>query len=643
MSTLFDLLPVAHRVRDAEAGHPLRGLLGVLGEQLDAVEGDLDRLYDNWFIETCEEWVVPYLGDLLAVRQPAPGGEAVVSRRAAVANALSYRRRKGTAAVLERLSRDVGGWPAAVVEFFQRVATTQHLSHLRPGHGALLDLRDAGRLELLGGAFDPAARTAGVGRVRHHVRGVGVFACRLNGYPVTGATARQVPGGPGRYTFSPLGDDLPLFNLTRPGRATEAGLPVPLRRRALHEQIPQGVLRVTLDGHELTADELAVCHLADWRPPRGTALAAIDPELGRITLRPGVVPGVEVAVDYAYGFSGDLGGGPYDRLGSLTAELAGRVPDRQLVVVSGGRGGPDTFPTLAAAISAWNSDPAGLGVIAIGDSRSYPQSLPEIALPDGTTLMIVAAGSAGGVLDPRGVRPHLRADLSVRGEGGNALVLNGLLIEGAVTVAPGTLGRLTVAHCTLVPRLPTFSVQVDSRGGPGLTVRIERSVTGALDLPDAEELILRESIVDAGESHAIAAPALAAHAVTVLCEPSASRQPVITARTLEATNCLFTGHAAVQRRQSGCVRFSYVPPGSLVPRRFHVAQTAPTFTSTRYGDPGYAQLAHGCPDDIGRGADDGTEMGAFGFLYQPQRLDNLVASLREHTPFGVEAGIIFVT
>ena len=80
-------------------------------------------LYDNWFIETCDEWVVPYIGDLLGVRPIRAVESAGVSARAYVANTIAYRRRKGTAVVLEQLARDVTGWPARAVEFFTRLAT----------------------------------------------------------------------------------------------------------------------------------------------------------------------------------------------------------------------------------------------------------------------------------------------------------------------------------------------------------------------------------------------------------------------------------------------------------------------------------------------------------------------------------------
>jgi len=62
---LYELLPVIYRMRDHEQGEPLRALLQVVSEQVEVVEDDIERLYENWFIETCEDWVVPYIGDLL--------------------------------------------------------------------------------------------------------------------------------------------------------------------------------------------------------------------------------------------------------------------------------------------------------------------------------------------------------------------------------------------------------------------------------------------------------------------------------------------------------------------------------------------------------------------------------------------------
>jgi hypothetical protein len=73
------------------------------------------------------------------------------------------------------------------------------------------------------------------------------------------------------------------------------------------------------------------------------------------------------------------------------------------------------------------------------------------------------------------------------------------------------------------------------------------------------------------------------------------------------------------------------------------ARTVPSFTSIHYGLPGYAQLRLGAPLEIRTGAEDGSEMGAFCHLKQPQRETNLRVRLEEYLPFGLDAGLIYVT
>jgi hypothetical protein len=107
----------------------------------------------------------------------------------------------------------------------------------------------------------------------------------------------------------------------------------------------------------------------------------------------------------------------------------------------------------------------------------------------------------------------------------------------------------------------------------------------------------------------------------------------------------------VRRRQEGCVRFSYVPLGSRVPRRYRcqpprravVDRARPALGSARYIDPNYCQLSRDTPDVVRRGADDGSEMGAFHDVYLPLRESHLEARLREYLRFGLEVGVFFVT
>jgi len=135
-----------------------------------------------------------------------------------------------------------------------------------------------------------------------------------------------------------------------------------------------------------------------------------------------------------------------------------------------------------------------------------------------------------------------------------------------------------------------------------------------------------------------------------------------------AENCIFTGCVNVARRQIGCMRFCYVPCHCRTPRRYrcqpdgaiaevrrritdadrlhaeiHSEQLRlrPQFTSERYGTPAYAQLGPRCAAEIVRGADDGSEMGAYHDLYQPQRAANLRARLAQFTPAGMHVGLLF--
>jgi hypothetical protein len=111
---------------------PLQSILMLIAEQIAAVEGDLDQLYDDQFIETCAPWVIPYIGDLIDYKSVKGIAPAVASPRAEVAHTISFRRRKGTVLVLEQLARDVTGWGAHAVEFFKVLADTQYMNHIRP-------------------------------------------------------------------------------------------------------------------------------------------------------------------------------------------------------------------------------------------------------------------------------------------------------------------------------------------------------------------------------------------------------------------------------------------------------------------------------------------------------------------------------
>ena len=97
------------------------------------------------------------------------------------------------------------------------------------------------------------------------------------------------------------------------------------------------------------------------------------------------------------------------------------------------------------------------------------------------------------------------------------------------------------------------------------------------------------------------------------------------------------------------MRFSFVPMGSITPRRYRCQPDAthpdalPRFTSLRYADPGYCQLRSATTKLIRQGAEDEGEMGVMHALFQPQRETNLRIRLDEYLRFGLHAGLFYAT
>ncbi|MEM9007240.1 MAG: hypothetical protein AAGE59_27390 [Cyanobacteria bacterium P01_F01_bin.86] len=259
---LYQLLPAIYRQRDEAQGEPLRSLLRIIAEQVEVVEEDIDQLYQNWFIETCEYWTVPYIADLIGYRQVGAAGlpgdidtaqgqarNRILMPRREIANTIRYRRRKGTLALLELLAQDVADWPARAVEFYKLLAMTQSLKHPRQGRQTV-DLRQRQRLARLNGPFDSCAHTVDVRSIaskydpgRHNLPSVGLFVWRLKAYSVTKTPAYCLEEvGSNCYTFSVLGNDTPLYTKaiaddTPTDIAGELNVPTPILRHAFEQRM----------------------------------------------------------------------------------------------------------------------------------------------------------------------------------------------------------------------------------------------------------------------------------------------------------------------------------------------------------------------------------------------------------------------
>ena len=256
---LWELLPAIYRAEDStdfDRPGPLGELVARVGAQAAVVRRSMDRLWEDQSIETCDDWVIAYLGDLLATNLVANMDPP--QQRVDVAKTIHYRRRKGTVPLLEELATDITGWGTRVVEFFRRLGRTRHLldpsiglpmaatsprfriqqaegligPRTLTGAGGVADLRDVLGATMTNTAFDEYFHTADVRRGRgvtgrHNIPRVGVFVWRLQSQlvkKVTPVRDARCNATFTQYTFDPTGRDIPLFAVGRARVRRRVGL-----------------------------------------------------------------------------------------------------------------------------------------------------------------------------------------------------------------------------------------------------------------------------------------------------------------------------------------------------------------------------------------------------------------------------------
>jgi hypothetical protein len=702
---LYDLVPVIYRLRDAAQGSPLQALLRVIAEQAGVVEQDIAHLYENWFIETCDDWVVPYIGALVGYTpvstgpNPGTGARALARERIAtprreVANTIRFRRRKGTLSVLQDLAQAIAGWPAHAVEFYRLLSVTQNIDYLHMDRGRTAELRDGDALDDLGSAFDEMAHTVDVRRVNsRHSQGrfsipeVGLYVWRLRAYTVTNAPAYcYEEQSPNCFLFSALANDTQLF-VNPLSSGADPKLPLPITRRAMltHDAAFYGPAQsiqifTGTPAAQVDVSRIVPADLSGWvYRPTGDQVA-VDPVLGRIMFAPNQARRQAVYVSYAYGFAADLGGGEYARTLSQPAGA-------KLYQVS--KTDKSMFARIDDALTQWGLDKPASAIIEITDSNVYAEPI-AIELAEGQTLELRAANARRPIIRVLEWQTAEASSLGIAGARGSWFVLDGIVVTGRSVQVSGDISGVTFRHCTLVPGwgldcdcgpLRPTEPSLEVLGAP-LCITIEHSIVGAIQIErnevteDPLRLRISDSVVDATAPSRVAIGAsgkLCAYAVLEAHRCTVLGSVEVHAITL-AEDSIFLGMVQACRRQIGCMRFCYVPPASRTPRRYEcqpdlvlaaiaaevsrgtltqadavplrtreMLRVEPEFDSVRYGTPTYMRLAGVTAAEIAQGASDKSEMGVFHDLYQPRRAANLAQRLSEFTPAGTDAGIIYAS
>jgi hypothetical protein len=248
-------LPEIYRIKDEDLknlylvnGQPmpayqLKKYLEPVEKMFSAIHENIESLYHDFFIETCDEWVIPYIGDLLGTTHLS-GDEWTL--RADVADTIALRRRKGTLGSIELLTYILTKWGVHSVEMLENMVWNQHINHQRPDQGGIppyslstirpatpirggtISLRDPSLLAQLNTPFDPFAHVADIkpheiGQVRYNLPNLAIYLWRLTDYRLNVAkphTLKIALAGAkypqASYIVRVNVDPIPVNNISRP-------------------------------------------------------------------------------------------------------------------------------------------------------------------------------------------------------------------------------------------------------------------------------------------------------------------------------------------------------------------------------------------------------------------------------------------
>ncbi|HWG19550.1 MAG TPA: hypothetical protein VG225_03405 [Terracidiphilus sp.] len=532
---------------------------------------------------------------------------------------------------------------------------------------------------------------------RFNIPEVAVWMWRWQSWPVTNAPAFSL--GNGGYFFSSVAGPVPLFQTVPDEPApfsrltTEPDVPEPICLRRFADELDSfypASLQLIADGQPVPAGQIVCANLSER--PDGSVCAvasgkiAIDPERGRIEYAADVpLPG-DLRVDYNYGAAAQIGGGPYDRTANIVQP--GSQPASEyvnsaapfLAVV-----GSAAYPTVESAVAAWNSLPANsAGTILLPNFESYAIDLTSanaVQIPPESLLLIASASfTIDGTPEWKNACVTLRGNIEVAappvtlGTDGVALPagqvqINGVWLSGQLLLT-GDEACVQLADSTLVP-----GIARTSRGEPAapgepsvigpalaITLCLNRVVSGPIALRATCSTRICGSIVDADSPWcpAIAGPDFASPGATLHIEDSTVIGRVRVEAIRLASNTIFLARlgkrdpwkAAVwaARVQSGCVRFCWLPAGSITPRRYEclppdaASQDAlePTFITLRFGLPGYCLLSGDVPMAVWKGADNGSQMGVFYQIQETEAVANIQIRSAEYVPANLECGVFLI-
>ncbi len=237
-------------------------------------------------------------------------------------------------------------------------------------------------------------------------------------------------------------------------------------------------------------------------------------------------------------------------------------------------------------------------------------------------------------------------------------------------ILSGDEASVQVADSTLVPGIALDSYgEAVHPGEPsvtgsalGFTLCLNRVIAGPIALPSTCSARICNGIVDAGSEYrpAFAGNDFASPGATLHVENSTIVGRVWAEAIRLASNTIFYAQLGKRdpwqapvwaaRVQVGCVRFCWLPAGSVAPRQYEcippdaASEPAlePTFVTLHFGKPGYCLLSGDVPMAVWKGADNGSQMGVYYQIQETEAVANIQIRSAEYLPADLEGGVFLI-
>lgn len=640
--TLYNLLPLIYRQKDVNEGEPFRALMAVLESAHDKVQQDITQLYENWFIETCEEDYIPYIADLVGLNE-LEKDNLLPEQRRFVSNYIAYNRRNGIDATLHNVIHDVTGFYCFVVAENQNtlsIWTTRNpnLNTKSFSCNTSSTLTDATPFETNGKTLDIKKAThatlqSDYGNI--HPRTVSLYLWQKTAIPYTKAVPTPSDSNAQRCFISPLQHVMPVCNqpidLMSPDDTPNImNYPTQLNRAnaslfmngGTNYPSPLTFYERDKDTHHLRMlpnSAIMITDLSDWQPINDISIRLLcDPELGRILLQDKTLVG-NIFISYSTM--------SHSYLGAHAMYRRHFIQDNGLQYIN------DELPQEALLINTLKKCSPDIHTILVSGNNQLIFSAPVTIDLAGNNLTLLAENYS---------RPIIEGDLIIKNSGNKAATFSivGFLIKGNIHIHDNA--SLEAEYVTIhSPKKRAITIETTNHLQHGCIIKLKNVMMESLSLPHHASFIIQDSILHLYESEK------PLHTITLERSTIFGSIATITATLIE--NSIITGTLKITRSNGNILHHSYI---GMLESNTHIISSnllcgtdQPCnliFISKEFGQADYGILAIESDNKILTGATNSEEIGAYNMARFRLKESNLKHYLTRYLPVGLEARTIIM-